>query len=312
MSYEVALWISFNLFIFLMLALDLGVFQKKTHAVSVKEALIWSAVWILLAMLFNLFIYFDMGKAKAIEFFTGYLLERSLSIDNIFVFVLLFSYFKVPPEFQHKVLFWGVLGALILRAALILLGVVLIHKFAWIIYVFGAFLVFTGFKMAYQDDSDIDPEKNIVIRLFRKFFPVTKDYDGENFFVNIDGKKLATPLFVVLIATEFTDLVFAFDSIPAIFAVTNDAYIIYTSNIFAILGLRAMYFALAAVIDKFHYLKIGLAMILIFIGFKMLIIDLFKIPIGYSLGVIALILALSVVLSLIKPKTEKENEDGKN
>lgn len=295
-----------------MLALDLGVFQKKTHAVSVKEALIWSVVWIILAMLFNLFIYYDMGKAKALEFFTGYLLERSLSIDNIFVFVLLFSYFKVPAEYQHKVLFWGVLGALILRAALILVGVVLINKFAWIIYVFGAFLVFTGFRMAYHNDSDIDPEKNIVIRLFRKFFPVTKEYQGENFFVQIDGKKLATPLFIVLIATEFTDLVFAFDSIPAIFAVTHDAYIIYTSNIFAILGLRAMYFALAAVIDKFHYLKIGLSMILIFIGFKMLIVDLFKIPIGYSLGVIALILALSVVLSLLKSKIEKENGDCDN
>ena len=304
MSYEVVLWISFNLFIFLMLALDLGVFQKKDHAVTVKEALIWSAVWILLALFFNAFIYYDMGKVKALEFFTGYLLERSLSIDNIFVFVLLFSYFKVPAEFQHKVLFWGVLGALILRAALILLGVVLINKFAWIIYVFGAFLVFTGFKMAYQDDSDIHPEKNILIRLFRKFFPVTNEYHGGDFFVTIDSKKFATPLFIVLIATEFTDLVFAFDSIPAIFAVTNDAYIIYTSNIFAILGLRAMYFVLAGIIDKFHYLKIGLSMVLIFIGFKMLIIDIFKIPIGYSLGVIAIILTLSVVLSLLKPKLD--------
>jgi len=312
MSYEVVLWISFNLFIFLMLALDLGVFQKKTHAVTVKEALIWSAVWILLALFFNIFIYYDMGKVKALEFFTGYLLERSLSIDNIFVFVLLFSYFKVPAKFQHKVLFWGVLGALILRAALILLGVVLIHKFAWIIYVFGAFLVFTGLKMAYQDDLDIHPEKNIVIRLFRKFFPVTKNYQGEYFFVKIEEKILATPLFIVLIAVEFTDLIFAFDSIPAIFAVTNDAYIIYTSNIFAILGLRAMYFALAGIIDKFHYLKIGLSMVLIFIGFKMLIVDIFKIPLGYSLGVIALILALSVVLSLLRTKLEKGNGEIDN
>jgi len=304
MSYEVVLWISFNLFIFLMLALDLGVFQKKDHAVTVKEALIWSGVWIVLALIFNAFIYYDMGKIKALEFFTGYLLERSLSIDNIFVFVLLFSYFKVPAEFQHKVLFWGVLGALILRAALILLGVVLINKFAWIIYVFGAFLVFTGFKMAYQDDSDIHPEKNIVIRIFKKFFPVSNEYHGGDFFVTIDAKRFATPLFIVLIATEFTDLVFAFDSIPAIFAVTNDAYIIYTSNIFAILGLRAMYFVLAGIIDKFHYLKIGLSMVLIFIGFKMLIIDIFKIPIGYSLGVIAIIITLSVVLSLLKPKQD--------
>ena len=306
MSYELILWISFNLFIFVMLALDLGVFQRNKHIISVKEALIWSLVWIILAMLFNLFIYFDMGKVKAVEFFTGYLLERSLSIDNIFVFVLLFSYFKVPQEYQHKVLFWGVLGALILRALLIFLGVILIAKFAWIIYIFGAFLVFTGFKMAMQNEDHIDPEKNIVIRLYRKFFPVSNEYDNGNFFTVKNGKKLATPLFVVLIATEFTDLVFAFDSIPAIFAVTNDPFIIYTSNIFAILGLRAMYFALAGVIDKFHYLKVGLSMILIFIGFKMLIIDLYKIPIGYSLGAIALILIASVVLSLLKPQKKVE------
>ncbi|HMQ69873.1 MAG TPA: TerC family protein [Ignavibacteria bacterium] len=304
MSYQLILWISFNLFILLMLALDLGVFQRKKHIISVKEALIWSLVWIVLALLFNLFIFFDMGREKAVEFFTGYLLERSLSIDNIFVFVLLFSYFKVPQEYQHKVLFWGVLGALILRAFLIFLGVILIAKFAWIIYIFGAFLVFTGFKMALQNDENIDPEKNIVIRLYRKFFPVSTEYDEGKFFTVKNGKKLATPLFVVLIATEFTDLVFAFDSIPAIFAVTNDPFIIYTSNIFAILGLRAMYFALAGVIDKFHYLKIGLSMILIFIGFKMLIIDLYKIPIGYSLGIIAVILAASVILSVLKPKNE--------
>ncbi|MBK8983679.1 MAG: TerC family protein [Ignavibacteria bacterium] len=305
MSHELILWVSFNIFILLMLALDLGVFQKKVHAVSVKEALIWSAVWIVLAMMFNVFIYFDMGEVKAIEFFTGYLIERSLSIDNIFVFVLLFSYFKVPAKYQHKVLFWGVLGALVLRASLILLGVVLIHKFAWIIYVFGAFLVFTGFKMAMQNDDDIDPEKNIIIRLYRKLFPVTKDYHNGDFFTIENGKKIATPLFVVLLATEFTDLVFAFDSIPAIFAITDDAFIIYTSNIFAILGLRAMYFALAGIIDKFHYLKTGLSMILIFIGFKMLIVDLYKIPIGYSLGVIALILILAVVFSILKPKDKK-------
>ncbi len=305
MSHELILWVGFNIFILLMLALDLGVFQKKVHAVSVKEALIWSTVWIVLAMLFNVFIYFDMGEVKAVEFFTGYLIERSLSVDNIFVFVLLFSYFKVPAKYQHKVLFWGVLGALILRALLIVLGVVLVTKFAWIIYVFGAFLVYTGFKMAFHNDEDIDPEKNIVIKLFRKFFPVTKDYHEGKFFIIENGKKIATPLFIVLIAVEFTDLIFAFDSIPAIFAITSDPFIIYTSNIFAILGLRAMYFALAGIIDKFHYLKIGLSMILIFIGFKMLIVDLYKIPIGYSLGVIALVLILSVVFSLLKPKEKK-------
>ena len=306
MTHELLLWILFNIFILLMLALDLGVFQRKTHIISVKEALIWSSVWIILSLLFNLFIYFDMGEQKAIEYFTGYLIERSLSIDNIFVFVLLFSYFKVPPEYQHKVLFWGVIGALILRASLIGVGVVLIHQFSWIIYIFGGFLVFTGFRMAMQDDGHIDPEKNIVIRLYKKFFPVTTEYDNGNFFVTKKNKKYATPLFVVLIATEFTDLVFAFDSIPAIFAITSDPFIIYTSNIFAILGLRAMYFALAGVMDKFHYLKVGLSMILIFIGFKMLIVDIYKIPIGYSLGVIAIILTASVVLSLAKPKKKNE------
>ena len=306
MTHELLLWILFNLFILLMLALDLGVFQRKTHIISVKEALIWSAVWIILSLFFNLFIYFDMGEQKAIEYFTGYLIERSLSIDNIFVFVLLFSYFKVPPEYQHKVLFWGVIGALILRASLIAVGVVLIHQFSWIIYIFGGFLVFTGFKMAMQNDAHIDPEKNIIIRLYKKFFPVTTEYDNGNFFVTKKNRKYATPLFVVLIATEFTDLVFAFDSIPAIFAITSDPFIIYTSNIFAILGLRAMYFALAGVMDKFHYLKIGLSMILIFIGFKMLIVDIYKIPIGYSLGVIAIILTASVVLSLARPKKKNE------
>lgn len=306
MTHELLLWILFNIFILLMLALDLGVFQRKTHIISVKEALIWSAVWVILSLLFNMFIYFDMGEQKAIEYFTGYLIERSLSIDNIFVFVLLFSYFKVPPEYQHKVLFWGVIGALILRASLIGVGVVLIHQFSWIIYIFGGFLVFTGFRMAMQDDGHIDPEKNIVIRLYKKFFPVTTEYDNGNFFVTKKNKKYATPLFVVLIATEFTDLVFAFDSIPAIFAITSDPFIIYTSNIFAILGLRAMYFALAGIMDKFHYLKVGLSMILIFIGFKMLIVDIYKIPIGYSLGVIAIILTASVVLSLAKPKKKNE------
>ncbi len=308
MSYELILWIAFNAFILLMLALDLGVFQRKTHAVSVKEALIWSAVWILLAMAFNVFVYYDFGKQKAIEFLTGYILEKSLSVDNIFVFVLLFGYFKVPSEYQHKVLFWGVIGALILRAILIAIGAIMIAKFHWIIYIFGAFLVFTGFKMANQKDEDIHPEDNFLIRFFKKIFPVTHDYYGEKFFVKIDNKKFATPLFIVLLAIEFTDLVFAFDSIPAIFAVTSDPFIVYTSNIFAILGLRSLYFALAGVIHKFHYLKIGLSMILIFIGMKMLIMDFYKVPTAYSLGVIAIVLTASVILSLLKPKPIEESE----
>ena len=308
MSYELILWISFNAFILLMLALDLGVFQRKIHAVTVKEALIWSAVWIVLALAFNVFVYYDFGKQKALEFLTGYILEKSLSVDNIFVFVLLFSYFKVPSQYQHKVLFWGVLGALILRAILIAVGALMIAKFHWIIYVFGAFLVFTGFRMAKQNDQDIHPEDNFLIRFFKKIFPVTNDYHGEKFFVKVDGKKFATPLFIVLLAIEFTDLVFAFDSIPAIFAVTSDPFIVYTSNIFAILGLRSLYFALAGVIHKFHYLKIGLSMILVFIGMKMLIMDLYKIPTTYSLGVIAIVLTASVVLSILKPKQEEESE----
>ena len=306
MSHELILWVSFNIFILLMLALDLGVFQKKVHIISVKEALIWSAVWVILALIFNVFIYYDMGEQKALEFFTGYLLERSLSVDNIFVFVLLFSYFKVPALYQHKVLFWGVLGALILRAILIGIGSIMVAKFGWIIYIFGGFLLFTGFKMAFQTDKEIEPENNIIIRTFKKLFPVTHEYHDGKFIVTINKKKFATPLLVVLVAVEFADLVFAFDSIPAIFAVTTDPFIIYTSNIFAILGLRTLYFAIASIMHKFHYLKIGLSLILIFIGFKMLIIDLYKIPIVFSLSIIALILVASIVYSLAKPLKKGE------
>lgn len=306
MSHELVLWIGFNLFILLMLALDLGIFQRKPHKIKVKEALIWSTVWIILALIFNVFIYFEMGEQKALEYFTGYLIERSLSVDNIFVFILLFSYFKVPGIYQHKILFWGVLGALLLRASLIAVGSVLVAKFSWILYLFGAFLLFTGFKMAFQAESEIDPERNFVIRWFKKFFPVTHEYHEGKFIVTIDKKKFATPMLLVLVAVEFADLVFAFDSIPAIFAVTTDPFIIYTSNIFAILGLRTLYFALAGIMHKFHYLKIGLSLILIFIGFKMLIVDLYKIPIMFSLGIIAMILITSVVYSLFRPLPEKE------
>lgn len=306
MSHELILWIGFNVFIILMLALDLGVFQRNPHKIKVKEALIWSAVWVILALIFNVFIYYDMGEQKALEFFTGYLLERSLSVDNIFVFVLLFSYFKVPALYQHKVLFWGVLGALILRAILIGIGSLMVAKFGWIIYIFGGFLLFTGFKMAFQTDKEIEPENNIIIRTFKKLFPVTHEYHDGKFIVKINNKKFATPLLVVLVAVEFADLVFAFDSIPAIFAVTTDPFIIYTSNIFAILGLRTLYFAIASIMHKFHYLKIGLSLILIFIGFKMLIIDLYKIPIVFSLSIIALILVASIIYSLAKPLKKGE------
>jgi len=253
-----------------MLALDLGVFHRKEHKVTFKEAISWSLVWIALALIFNGWIYYDQGKDKALEFLTGYLIEKSLSVDNIFVFVLLFSFFKVPEQYRHKVLFWGVLGALIMRAGFIAAGAVLIEKFHWIIYVFGAFLVFTGYKMLKKKTEDMHPENNPLVRWFVKRGKVTSDYHGNKFFVHINGQKLATPLFLCLLSVEFTDLIFAVDSIPAIFAITKDPFIVYTSNVFAILGLRSLYFALEGIITRFPYLRYGLALILIFIGLKML------------------------------------------
>ncbi|MFA5012560.1 MAG: TerC family protein [Ignavibacteria bacterium] len=301
------LWIGFNLFVLIMLALDLGVFHRKSHEVNIKEALIWSFVWISLALIFNYGVYEYMGKVKALEFFTGYVLEKSLSVDNIFVFILVFSFFKVPPKYQHKILFWGILGALIMRVILIFSGVALLAKFHWLVYLFGAFLIFTGVKMLFQKDTHIEPDKNILVRLFKKLYPVTNDYHGDKFFVKIDAKKYATPMFVVLLVIEFTDLVFAVDSIPAILAITNDTFIVYTSNVFAILGLRSLYFALAGVMKYFRFLKIGLSVILVFVGIKMMIVDFYKFPISLSLGIIIAILAISVLASLIikqKPKPE--------
>ncbi|WP_299526735.1 TerC family protein [uncultured Lutibacter sp.] len=299
-------WIGFLAFVFIMLALDLGVFHRKSHIVKIKEALIWSAIWISIAMLFNYGIYVYMGKEKAIEFLTGYVIEKSLSVDNLFVFIMIFSYFNVNPKFQHKILFWGILGALIMRAFFIFAGVALIAKFHWIIYIFGGFLVFTGIKMLFHKDEKIEPEKNLLVRLFKKFMPVTTEEQGDKFFVKIKGKTFATQLFIVLLLVEFTDLIFAVDSIPAILAITNDTFIIFTSNVFAILGLRALYFALAGITQYFHYLSYGLSAILVFVGVKMLIVDLYKIPIIYSLFGILGILIISVVFSLILPKTEEE------
>jgi tellurite resistance protein TerC len=298
------LWIGFNVFVLIMLALDLGVFHRKSHEVNIKEALIWSFVWIALAMVFNYGIYTYMGKVKALEFFTGYVLEKSLSVDNIFVFILVFSFFKVPSLYQHKILFWGVFGALVMRIILIFSGVALLTKFHWLIYVFGAFLIFTGIKMLFQKDGHTEPDKNILVKLFKKVYPVTNEYHGDKFFVKLDGRKFATPMFVVLLVIEFTDLVFAVDSIPAILAITNDTFIVYTSNVFAILGLRSLYFALSGVMKYFRFLKVGLSVILVFVGVKMMIVDFFKFPIMLSLGVIIGILAISVIASLIKPKTE--------
>ena len=303
MTESIWLWIGFNVFVLAMLALDLGVFHRQAHVVSLKESLTWTAVWIALALIFNLGVWHYFGSQRALEFFTGYLIEKSLSVDNVFVFALLFSYFAVPPVHQHKVLFWGILGALIMRAIMIILGAALITKFTWIIYVFGAFLMLTGIKMIMKREEEIHPERNPVVRWFKKLMPVTPDYRGDKFFVRENGIRMATPLFVVLLLVEFSDLIFAVDSIPAIFAVTKDPFIVYTSNVFAILGLRSLYFALAGVMDKFHYLKIGLGAVLTFVGVKMLLAHTtWKMDTLVSLGVIVLILGASVVASLLKPR----------
>lgn len=297
------LWIGFNAFVLLMLALDLGVFHRKAHVVSFKESIAWTVVWVSLAMLFNLGVWHYAGSEKGIEFLTGYVIEKSLSVDNVFVFALLFSYFAVPPLYQHKVLFWGILGALIMRAIMIALGAALITKFVWIIYVFGAFLILTGIKMIVKREEQIHPENNPLVRWFKKLMPVTPDYKGDKFFVRENGIRHATPLFVVLLLVEFSDVIFAVDSIPAIFAVTKDPFIVYTSNIFAILGLRSLYFALAGVMDKFHYLKIGLGVVLTFVGVKMLLGHTeWKIDTHLSLGVIIAIISGSIVASLMWPK----------
>jgi tellurite resistance protein TerC len=295
-------WISFNLFVLLMLALDLGVFHRKSHAVSVKEALIWTGVWITMALFFNLLIYSQLGEEKAVEFFTGYLIEKSLSVDNIFVIILIFSYFQVAAEYQHKVLFWGILGALVMRGIFIFSGIELIHRFHWLVYIFGGFLIFTGVKMLVSDDSKIEPEKNPLIRFARKLFSVTKNFEGSSFFVRREGKIWATPLFLVVILIETTDLIFAVDSIPAILAVSEDSFIVYTSNIFAILGLRSLYFALSGIEKYFHYLKFGLSAILVFVGVKMCIVDWYKIPVEVSLIIIVFVLAIAMLSSVVFPK----------
>jgi tellurite resistance protein TerC len=299
MVIDVYVWAGFIAFVFLLLAIDLGIFHRKSHEVKIKEALIWSAVWISLALIFNFGVYVFLGEEKALEFLTGYLIEKSLSVDNLFVFIMLFTFFNVQPKYQHKVLFWGILGALIMRAIFIFAGVALISKFHWIIYIFGAFLIFTGIKMLFHKNEEIVPDKNPMVRLFKKFFPVSEQMHGSKFFVKINAKTVATPLFIVLLVVEFTDLIFAVDSIPAIFAISNDTFIIFTSNVFAILGLRALYFALAGITKYFHYLKYGLSAILVFVGIKMVIVGFYKIPIVFSLLTILGILLLSVLASLV-------------
>ena len=319
MQHSIWAWIGFNLFVLAMLAVDLGLFNRQAHKISIKEATIWSIVWVSLSLIFNAGVYHFMGHQAGLEFLTGYLIEKALSIDNIFVFVIIFTYFKVPDIYQHRVLFWGILGALIMRGIMIGAGALLIQRFEWIIYIFGAFLVFTGIKMALQSEHSVSPDKNPVLKLIRKFFPVSTVYHGQRFIASEsvgDGsrtRKVITPLLVVLIVVETTDLIFAVDSIPAIFAITKDPFIVYTSNIFAILGLRALYFLLAGVIDKFVYLKYGLAAVLAFVGVKMLLSGWFHVPIGLSLGIVALVLTVSVVASLLhKPSPDAMgNSDNK-
>lgn len=298
----VFVWISFNLFVLAMLAIDLYFFHRDAHIVKRKEAVIWSAVWICLALLFCLGINYTLGSEPALSFLTGYLIEKALSIDNLFVFMVIFSYFAVPKQYLHTVLFWGVLGALVMRAIFIFSGIVLIQYFHWITYLLGALLVFTGIRLALGKESEIDPEKNPVLNLFRKVVPITSNFEGNKFFVKRGLTYWATPLFAVLIVVETTDILFAIDSVPAILAITQDPFIVYTSNVFAILGLRALYFALSGYMETVKYLHYGLALLLIFIGLKMLLADFITIPIPVALGVIFVILAGSICISLWSKK----------
>jgi len=301
MTSGVILWLLFGASVGVMLALDLGVFHRKAHIIKVKEALIWSAIWITVALLFNLGIYFLLGSDEALKFLTAYLVEKSLSVDNLFVFLVIFSYFGVPFIYQHKVLFWGILGALIMRAVFIATGLAVVERLHWVIYVFGAFLVFTGIRMSLRRDRELHPGDNPIIRLFRRFVPTTDDYQGDKFWVKESGRYLATPLFLVLLVIETTDVVFAVDSIPAVLAVTLDPFIVYSSNVFAILGLRALFFALAGVIQRLRYLHYGLSAILIFLGLKMLSSGIYKVPVSLALLVVAGILIISGIISVFPP-----------
>ncbi len=305
------LWLAFNAFVIAMLALDLGVLHKKSKEISIREALSWTSLWVGLAMVFNLFIYYRFGKEYAIEFLTGYLIEKSLSVDNIFVIIMIFGYFNVPKAYQHKVLFWGIIGALVMRVVFIFAGIELIHRFHWLMYVFGAFLIFTGIKMTIASDLKMDPGQNLLVRVARKIFPVTASFHHDNFFVKIDGRRWATPLLLVVVMIEATDLIFAVDSIPAIIAISEDPFIVYTSNVFAILGLRSLYFALAGIGQFFQYLKYGLSAILVFIGTKMCIVDLLKIPTEISLIVIACILGIAMLVSIVSKRLASAQTEEK-
>jgi tellurite resistance protein TerC len=291
-------WVAFNVFVLAMLALDLGVFHRKAHAVSLREATVWSVVWVALALAFAAGVHALWGPDRALEFVTGYVIEKALSVDNIFVFVMLFSYFAVPTAYQHRVLFWGILGALVMRGAFIGAGSYLLQQFHWVMYVFGAILIVTGIKLALRS-SVYDPAENPVLRLARRVLPLTSRYDGQRFWVREGARWVATPLFLVLILVEATDVVFAIDSIPAIFAVTDEPFLVYTANVFAILGLRSMYFLLAGVVHRFVYLKYGLAAVLVFVGAKMTLVDVYKVPVAVSLAVVAALIGASVAASML-------------
>ncbi|MBA3848519.1 MAG: hypothetical protein C0502_00805 [Opitutus sp.] len=300
-------WAGFLGFVAVMLALDLGVFNRQSHEVGLREALAWCAVWFGLAMGFNLLVSFKLGSQPALEFFTGYLVELCLSVDNVFVFIVIFQYFKVEPRYQHRVLFWGIIGAVVMRAVFIFAGISLINAFHWIIYVFGAFLVYTGIKLALpKKDDGLEPEKNPLVRLARRFLPVTPHYDGGRFFTHPHGRLHATPLFIVLLVVETTDVMFALDSIPAVIAITRNEFIVFTSNIFAILGLRSLYFAVSGIMQLFRYLNVGLAVILVFVGGKMLASHYIDVPIKLSLGIIGCVLAASILASVLIPSQRKE------
>jgi tellurite resistance protein TerC len=302
-------WGLFFAFVLGMLALDLGVFHRKQHRVGIREAVVWSIVWTVLALVFNLWMWRQYGDQAGLEFLTAYVIERSLSFDNIFVFIVIFNYFAVPAEYQHRVLFWGILGALISRGIFIALGTALITRFEWLIFVFGAFLVYTGFKILKEKDTEVHPEQNPVVKLFQRFVPLTPRYHGKHFFVREAGRRVATPLMLVLVVVEATDVVFAVDSIPAVFGVTTDPFIVFTSNIFAILGLRALYFLLAGLMHKFVYLSYGLGLVLVFVGAKMLLNEWFHIPVEWSLGVVGLLLTGAIVASLLRPGKPGEIAD---
>ena len=301
MDVSLWMWIGFNAFVLAMLAVDLGVFHRKAHEVSLREATAWSIVWVTLAMVFNGWIWYAWGKGPALEFLTGYLIEKSLSVDNIFVFVMLFSYFAVPRQYQHRVLFWGILGALLMRGVFIGVGAYVLEQFHWVLYLFGAILILTGIKMMMRQESH-SPENNPVLKWMRRVLPLTDRYHGQNFWIKEGAKWVATPLFLVLVMVELTDLVFAIDSIPAIFAVTKEPFLVYTCNVFAILGLRSMYFLLAGVVHRFVYLKYGLAAVLLFVGTKMILIDVYKIPTALSLAVVLSTITTSIVASLVKTR----------